>query len=179
MKVGKLKGEPVVDNLDLVAGSVAKILKSSSLPTESIYVVKIDPQFADTAGFCEQYEVGLDQSVNCVVLEARKSDKRWFAACMVVATHRADINGKIRKALGARSVSFASMEKALKETGMEYGGITPIGLPDNWTIVVDGDALKQDYVIVGSGIRDSKLLIPGSLLAKLPNSIIIEKITKD
>ena len=84
------------------------------------------------------------------------------------------MNGAVRSALSVKKVSFAQMEKAVSESGMEYGAITPIGLPAPWPILIDKAVTDSDYVIIGSGIRGSKLAVPGSFLAALPNAQVIE-----
>jgi prolyl-tRNA editing enzyme YbaK/EbsC (Cys-tRNA(Pro) deacylase) len=93
---------------------------------------------------------------------------------MISATDRADINGIVRKHLDARKVSFASMDFAVSSTGMEYGGITPIGLPPDWQIIIDSKVNDAGKVIIGSGLRGSKILVAGSLIAMLPNSIVLD-----
>ena len=117
-------------------------------------------------------------SANCVVVEARRAERTWHAACLVLATTRADVNGVVRKHLGARKISFAPMETAVSLTGMEYGGITPVGLPADWPILVDESVIGQDRVIIGSGIRGSKILVPTSVLASLPAAEVMA-LTKD
>jgi prolyl-tRNA editing enzyme YbaK/EbsC (Cys-tRNA(Pro) deacylase) len=141
--------------------------------SDGLWVSEIDPGLADTAAFCEHYEIGLDVSANCVVVEARRADRVWFAACVVLAITRADVNGIVRKHLGARKISFAPMDAAVSLTGMEYGGITPVGLPDDWPILVDRNVIDQDRVIIGSGIRGSKLLAATEVLASLPNAEVL------
>ncbi|HET7667571.1 MAG TPA: YbaK/EbsC family protein, partial [Mycobacterium sp.] len=138
-----------------------------------LWVSEIDPDLADTAAFCERYDIGLDVSANCVVVEARRADRTWFAACVVLATTRADVNGIVRKHLGARKISFAAMDVAVSLTGMEYGGITPVGLPDDWPILVDSNVVDQPRVIIGSGIRGSKLLAATEVLTALPNAEVL------
>jgi len=96
-----------------------------------------------------------------------------LAACVVLSTTRVDVNGAVRRQLGARKASFASMDLATGETGMEYGGITPIGLPADWPILVDESVATHERLIVGSGIRGSKLLVSGGLLASLPNAEVL------
>jgi prolyl-tRNA editing enzyme YbaK/EbsC (Cys-tRNA(Pro) deacylase) len=108
-----------------------------------------------------------------VVVEARRADRAWFAACLVLATTRADVNGVVRKHLGARKISFAPMDSAVSITGMEYGGITPVGLPEDWPILVDVNVIDQERVIIGSGIRGSKLLAATELLTSLPNAEVL------
>jgi prolyl-tRNA editing enzyme YbaK/EbsC (Cys-tRNA(Pro) deacylase) len=97
-----------------------------------------------------------------------------MAACMVLATHRADVNKTVRKHLDVRKISFASMADAVAQTGMEYGGITPIGLPAGWPILVDAATAEPDWVVVGSGIRGSKIILPGPVLARLPSAEVLQ-----
>src|SRR5205085_11925646 len=121
--------------------------------------------------FCERYGVGLDVSANCVVIAARRGETTRYAACAVLATTRADVNGVVRRHLDARKASFAPMDDAVAQTGMEYGGITPIGLPADWPILVDGAVVAAGPVVIGSGIRGSKIELPGDALADLPGAV--------
>jgi prolyl-tRNA editing enzyme YbaK/EbsC (Cys-tRNA(Pro) deacylase) len=164
--VGKLTFVPVGGALDLVGDPVRRHIEDAG--GGGLWVSEIDPNLADTAAFCEHYDVGLDISANCVVVEAKRADRVWHAACMVLATTRADVNGVVRKHLDARKISFASMDTAVSLTGMEYGGITPVGLPADWPILVDQNVADQQRVIIGSGIRGSKLLASPGVLAGLP-----------
>lgn len=172
VKLGKLDFEPVEDNLDLVSAKSRQAIEEKSL--KDVLVTAIDDKLSDTAAFCQHYGVGLDVSANCVIVEAKRGDKVWYAACIVLATTRADINGVVRKHLDARKVSFAPMDKATASSGMEYGAITPIGLPPDWPVLVDAAVVKTPYVVIGSGHRGSKLLVPGALLADLPNSTVLD-----
>jgi len=165
--VGKLNFVPASEAPELVAESVRPHLQ------DGLWVSAIDPDLADTAAFCEHYDIGLDVSANCVVVEARRADRVWYAACVVLATTRADVNGIVRKHLGARKVSFAPMDSAVTLTAMEYGGITPVGLPDDWAILVDTNVIDREKVIVGSGIRGSKLLVATDVLRSLPNAEVL------
>lgn len=176
MKIGKLDFLPVEENRDLVAKPVAEAIGENKL--EGVLVTAIDASLADTAAFCEHYGIGLEISANCVIVETKRGDRRGYVACMVLATDRADVNGVIRKQLDAKKLSFAPMDKAVALSGMEYGGITAIGLPADWPILVDENVAKTDYAVIGSGIRGSKLLVPGKLLASLPSAKVI-KLTKD
>ena len=163
---------PAVDHTELLAEPVAQAL--SVLPdTERVGVAEIDPCLSDTAAFCSEYAVDLSQAANCIIVEAKQGERRWLAACIILGDTRADINGVVRHTLDARRVSFASMEKAIAETGMEYGAITPIGLPPSWPILVDQAVVDLPAVIIGSGIRKSKIVVPGSFLASLPNTQVI------
>jgi prolyl-tRNA editing enzyme YbaK/EbsC (Cys-tRNA(Pro) deacylase) len=92
----------------------------------------------------------------------------------VLATTRADVNGVVRRRLGAKKASFAAMDDAVELTGMEYGGITPIGVPGEWPVLVDRAVLERDIVVIGSGLRRSKLALPSNALAALPGAEIID-----
>ena len=157
---------------DLLAEPVAAALRS--LPwAEQVRVAAIDPALADTAQFCETYGVTLEESANCVVIAAKRGAEVTYAACMVAATTRADVNGLVRRHLNARKASFGPVDVVTELTGMEYGGITPIGLPGGWPVLADGLVAKTPSVVIGSGIRGSKLWLPGHLLAELPGAEVL------
>jgi prolyl-tRNA editing enzyme YbaK/EbsC (Cys-tRNA(Pro) deacylase) len=165
--------EPALSRADLLADPVAKALALLDA-ADQVQVAAIDPELADTAAFCAAYRVGLEQSANCVVLAGRREGVELFAACMVLATTRADVNGLARKHLGVRKLSFAPMDRAVEATSMQYGGITPIGLPADWPILVDRAVIEAGNVVIGSGIRGSKLWLPGALLATLPGAVVLD-----
>ena len=151
---------------DLLAAPVAAALRD--LPgADDVEVAAIDPALADTAAFCERYGVSPAESANCVVIATRRGGQTSYAACVVAATTRADVNGLVRRHLDVRKASFAPVEAVTAAAGMEYGGITPIGLPRDWPVLVDEAVAKTGSVIVGSGVRGSKLRLPGRLLAAL------------
>jgi prolyl-tRNA editing enzyme YbaK/EbsC (Cys-tRNA(Pro) deacylase) len=160
---------PATDRGDLLADPVARAVHE----IEGVRVAEIDPELADTAAFCERYGVPLDASANCVVVAARRGGEVRYAACMVLATMRVDVNGVVRKHLDARKASFAPMAQAVELTGMEYGGITPIGLPDDWPILVDTAVAEHPDVVIGSGVRRSKLAVSGAALASLKSADVI------
>lgn len=176
--LGKLQTEPVLTRLDLVAAPVAAAVEqwSAEVPVdvEDIAVAAIDPELADTAAFCAAYEVGLGESANCVVIAGKRGGAVRYAACMVLATTRADVNGAVRRLLDVRKASFAPMADAVASTGMEYGGITPIGLPPQWPILVDARVVAVPHVVIGSGVRASKIVLPGPALGVLPNAQVVE-----
>jgi prolyl-tRNA editing enzyme YbaK/EbsC (Cys-tRNA(Pro) deacylase) len=170
MRMGQLETVPALDRPDLLAPAVAAALAAlnGKLPADAVGVAEIDPELADTAAFCERYGVAPDESANCVVVAGR------FAACMVLATTRADVNGVVRRQLDVRKASFAAMDLAVAETGMEYGGITPIGVPVSWPVFVDAAVAAAPQVVIGSGVRRSKLTLPGEALGRLPGAEILD-----
>jgi prolyl-tRNA editing enzyme YbaK/EbsC (Cys-tRNA(Pro) deacylase) len=169
--VGLLDTVPALTRPDLLAHPVVAALDGSPL---DVWVAEIDPELADTAAFCERYEVALAESANCVVVAGKRGSVTTYAACVVLATTRADVNGVVRRHLGARKASFAPMDDAVAETGMEYGGITPIGLPDGWPVLVDKAVVSAGPVVIGSGVRRSKLVVDGAALATLPGAVVLD-----
>jgi prolyl-tRNA editing enzyme YbaK/EbsC (Cys-tRNA(Pro) deacylase) len=168
--VGTLDWQPALDHPELLARPVKEAIAQLGL---ECFVAPIDPSRADTAEFCAAYEVPLEVSANCVVVAGRRADLATMAACLVRAIDRADVNRVIRKRLDVRKISFAGMDDAVRETGMEYGGITPIGLPSTWPILVDEAVAGLDMIVVGSGIRGSKIAMAGRSAANLPNAEIL------
>ena len=163
---------PALSRPDLLAAPVAATLRD--LPgAGDVEVAEIDPALADTAAFCERYGVTPEESANCVVIAAKRGGETRHAACMVAATTRADVNGLVRRHLDARKASFAPVAEVTAVTGMEYGGITPVGLPADWPVLVDEAVAKTASVVIGSGIRGSKLRLPGPLLAALPAAQVL------
>lgn len=144
-----------------------------------IRVAAIDAALADTAEFCEAYDVPLEASANCIVVAGKRGEQVTYAACVVLATTRADVNGVVRKLLDARKASFAPMAEATSLTGMEYGGITPLGLPSGWRVLVDSRVVEAPDAIVGAGIRGAKICLPGTALAALPRVETIDGLARE
>jgi prolyl-tRNA editing enzyme YbaK/EbsC (Cys-tRNA(Pro) deacylase) len=171
--------QPALTRTDLLAPAVTQALRALAAGSpgwaDQVRVAAIDPDLADTARFCETYGVAAADSANCVVIAARRGADVTYAACMVAATTRADVNGLVRRHLGARKASFGAVDVVTSLTGMEYGGITPVGLPAGWPVLVDGLVAKSaGDVVIGSGIRGSKLWLPGQLLAELPGAQVLD-----
>jgi prolyl-tRNA editing enzyme YbaK/EbsC (Cys-tRNA(Pro) deacylase) len=181
--MGTLKLEPAQSRPDLLAAPVAAALEvwpaGAPFDAGQVLVAPIDPDLADTAAFCEAYGVTLEESANCVIVAGRRGDVTRYAACVVLATTRADVNGVVRRHLDARKASFAPMDDAVRLTGMEYGGITPIGLPDSWPILVDSRVVATPQVIIGSGVRHSKIALAGPALGALPGIEVIDGLARD
>jgi prolyl-tRNA editing enzyme YbaK/EbsC (Cys-tRNA(Pro) deacylase) len=175
MHIGSLIAAPALERQDLLAAPVAAALAelADMLPADQVGVAEIDPALADTAAFCAKYEVPMTESANCVVVAGRREGQTRMAACMVLATTRADVNGLAKRELDVRKASFASIDTAVELTGMEYGGITPIGLPADWPVFVDAAVAAQPRVVIGSGVRRSKLTLPGAALARLPAARVL------
>ncbi len=166
---GNLPWRPVTDGEPLVAAPVAAALASLSC----VEVTPIDAEVADTAAFCAAHDISPESSANCVVVAGRRGEVTRHAAVLVLASDRADVNGVIRRHLDVRKISFAPREDAVRLTGMEFGGITPIGLPADWPILIDDAVAIAGPVVIGGGVRSSKLLVDGAALAALPGALVL------
>ena len=134
--------------------------------------VECDPDLADTAAFCRTYGYTPNQSANTIVVASRKPEG-LVAACVVLATHRLNVNGTVRKKLGARKVSFAPADLTARLTGMIMGGVTPFGLPPEIPVWIDADVMNEPYVIVGGGSRSLKLGVSPQALAALDSAEVV------
>ncbi len=170
-RLGSLTWYPAALRPELLGAPVAAALPALSGPA---WVAEIDDDLADTAAFIDAYAVPPEASANCVVVAARRAGQTTLAACVVLATTRADVNGLVRRHLDARKASFAPQDVAVAESGMAYGGITPVGLPSEWPVLVDAAVATADWVVIGSGTRGSKLAVPGSVLAGLPTAVVLD-----
>ena len=167
---------PALTRPDLLAPPVLAALRGweGQRPVERIAVAEIDPDVADTAAFTQRSGLSLEESANCVVIDGRRAGEQRQLACVVLATTRADVNGVARRRLDVRKASFMPMDEAVAGTGMEYGGITPIGLPPDWRVLVDAAVAAAESVVIGSGVRRSKLRLPGEVLAGLPGIEVVD-----
>ena len=172
-RLGRLISVPVSDRPDLVAAPTLRALEQIGW-LGSVGVVEIDPGQSDTAMSQATYQLPPDTLANCVVVGGKREGDERMAACVVLFTTRADVNGAVRRRLDVRKASFLPMDRAVELSGMEYGGINPIGLPAEWPILVDPRVVETDIVLTGSGVRRSKLLLPGRLLGQLPGAEIVD-----
>jgi prolyl-tRNA editing enzyme YbaK/EbsC (Cys-tRNA(Pro) deacylase) len=170
--VDGLTSLPALEHPELVGDPVSSALTRWE-HSDHVAVVEIDPALADTAAMTRAYSVPLTASANCVVVMGRRAGAERIAACVVRADTRADVNNVVKRLLDVRKASFLSMDRAVEETSMEYGGITPIGLPASWRLLVAAEAADIPVALIGSGLRRSKLVLPGSLLGELPGAEIV------
>jgi prolyl-tRNA editing enzyme YbaK/EbsC (Cys-tRNA(Pro) deacylase) len=170
---GTLDLAPALDHPDLLGAPVREALTSWEHAAE-VLVAPIDPALAETAAMSEAYDVPTQAGANCVVVMGRRAVEERTAACVVRADTRADVNNVVKRALDVRKCSFLAHDRAVEESGMEYGGITPIGLPAGWRLLVDQRAVEIELAIIGSGVRGSKLFLPGRLLGAIPRAEVLD-----
>ncbi len=164
---------PAREHPELVAAPVAAVLAGWP-DAEGVAVVEIDPALADTAAMSAAYDLPMEAGANCVLVAGKREGEERIAACLVRADTRADVNHTVKRLLDVRKPSFLPLERAVAESGMEYGGITPVGLPAGWRLLVDTRVADIEVAVIGSGLRRSKLLVPGRLLVRLPGAEVVE-----
>ncbi len=176
-RIGSLTSLPALEHPHLLAPTVLAALRDWTYAGETA-VVEIDPALADTAAMTEAYGTPLAAGANCVVVSGRRDGEERVAACVVRADTRADVNNRVKRTLDVRKASFLAMDRAVGESDMEYGGITPVGLPPAWRVLVDRACLDLEVAIIGSGVRRSKLLLPGHRLRDLPAAEVVDDLAR-
>ncbi|MFL5775307.1 MAG: YbaK/EbsC family protein [Chloroflexota bacterium] len=146
------------------------VLEPLAVPYE---LFPCDPALADTAQFCAAYGFAPGESANTIVVVG-KADPRRYAACIVLATHRLDVNRAVRDRLGTRKASFAAADETREITGMEIGGVTPFGLPDDLAVWIDADVMALPRVVLGGGSRSWKVIASPEILTRLPTAVVVE-----
>lgn len=168
---------PALEHLDAVAAPVRDALllwaETEHRVATEVLVARIDPDLADTQALTEAFGLDPAVSANCVLVGGRRAGEERAAAAVVRATTRADVNNAIKRLLDVRKASFLPTERAVADSGMEYGGITPLGLPQDYRVLLDSRVAVGD-ALIGSGLRASKILLPGDLLAAWPRSEVVE-----
>ncbi len=154
--------------------AVAAYLSTNDIPHD---VMDCDPDLADTAAFCEAYGIPLENSANAILVASRKPPD-LFALCLVLATSRLDVNGTVRRRLGARKVSFASADATKEQTGQEIGGVTVFAIPEDIPIWVDPGVLERDWVIVGAGTRTAKIKIDPTVFSNEERFEVVDQLAK-
>ena len=175
--------QPALERTDLLADPVAaalRALKTSSPDgahlARQAQVAPIDPQYSDTDALNAHYALDPEATGNCVLVAGKRTGEERIAACVVRAPDFADVNHVVKKRMDVRKASFLPVERAVKMSGMEYGGITPVGLPEDWRLFIDGAVADRATVLIGSGVRHSKILVPGALLVALPGAERVENL---
>jgi prolyl-tRNA editing enzyme YbaK/EbsC (Cys-tRNA(Pro) deacylase) len=143
-----------------------RVLEALQNLGEPFELLPCEPDLADTAAFCAAYNIPLDHSANTIVIAAKRP-VGVRVACVVLATHRLDVNGLIRTRMGVKKASFASAEETAIATGMAIGGVTPFALPEELPIWIDEEVMRREWVIVGAGSRTAKVRLPPTALLRI------------
>ena len=177
--LGTLTWLPALAHPELLADATHAALATWAQTTPeaatAVFVAEVDPTLSDTSAMSEAYQIPMSQSVNCVLVTGKREGVERTAAVAVRASTRADINGTVKALLDVRKASFAPVDRAVADSGMEYGGITPIGLPEAWPVLLDAGA-QEGWIVIGSGVRRSKIALPGRLLATAPGVTVVDNL---
>ena len=149
---------------------IRQFIESTKLEFE---VMDCNPELADTYIFCKEYGIDLEDSVNTIVVKTKTGELK-YAVCALLATTKLDINKMIRKKLGARKVSFATIEETAKLTEMDIGGVTPLALPSTLPLWVDSRVMLRNSIVLGGGNRSSKIKISPKIFQQTLNTEIVE-----
>lgn len=172
-----LAWSPALDSPGLLAEGVHTALAAWAAQdadvAEQVVVCAIDPTLSDTAALTAAYGLEQGECGNCVLVAGKRDGQERLASALVPADTRADVNSAVKRLLNVRKASFLTMERAVADSGMEYGAITPLGLPDAYRVLVD-TAVSGRRVVIGSGLRASKLALPGELLLRWPRAEAID-----
>ena len=158
---------------ELTTDIQAKVAAELAALGVAFETLTIDPEFADTAAFCEKYGYELGVSANTIVIGSRR-EPRQYCACVVLANTRLDVNHAVRDLMGTRRLSFASAADTVKITGMELGGVTVFALPDGLPLYVDARIMESEFVILGGGDRSTKIKISPTVFDRMSQARVIE-----
>ena len=172
----KLTPVPALTRPDLLPEAVLACVRDY-VPDAQVF--EIDPEHADTETLCAVYDLPMDVMANAVLVLGRRGAEDRRACCLTLAHRRVDVNNVVRRRLDVRKASFAPMDYAVAESGMEYGGITPVGLPSGWPVWLDGAVVDSELVCIGAGIRGAKLLVPGAYLLNLPGAERVDDLARE
>ncbi|MBA3287011.1 MAG: hypothetical protein H0U21_03155 [Acidimicrobiia bacterium] len=161
----------------VVVPSIETVVRATVAGLADVEVVDCDPALADTAAFCAAYGYALDDSANAIVVEG-KADEPVYAACVVLATTRLDVNSVVRRRLGVRKASFASPDATRDLTGMEIGGVTPFALPPALPLWIDARVMERQRIVVGGGSRSCKVVGPPTMLLTRPGAEVVTDLAR-
>ena len=153
-----------------IHNTVAKVFENNK---ENLEIYECKDEFSDTQNFCDHYGFDIEDSCNAILIKAKKP-KEFYAMFCVLGSTRLDVNQKAKIAMGAKRVSFASREEAELVTNQIYGGLSPLGLPDNMKIFVDQNVMNREKLFIGAGNRVSKFFLSPKLLVELTNAEVLD-----
>lgn len=178
----ELDTAPALDRPELlgtpVREAVRRMVDDGLAVREAVLAAPIDATESDTARSIEAYAIPPEAAANCVVVNGKRDGQERVAALVVLASTRADVNGVAKHTLDVRKCSFMAQDVAVERTGMEHGGISPLGLPEGWRVLVDRRVAEAGPVVIGSGIRASKVVLDGALFEGLPGVEVIDDLAQ-
>jgi prolyl-tRNA editing enzyme YbaK/EbsC (Cys-tRNA(Pro) deacylase) len=171
----RFRPEPALDRPDLLAPATFDAVRTY-LPTAQVF--EIDPELSDTQALCDAFDLPMDIMGNAVLIAGKREGVTHRCCAMALGSRRVDVNNVVRKRLDVHKCSFMPMDEAVASSGMEYGAITPVGLGSDWPIWLDDTVASLPTLVIGSGVRHSKLIITGADLLSLPTAELVDDLTR-
>ncbi|MDR2620430.1 MAG: hypothetical protein LBC29_04875 [Propionibacteriaceae bacterium] len=165
---------PASEHPELLAPAVFAAV-NSYVPNAQVFA--IDPALSDTAALVAATGLPPEVMCNAVLLTGLRAGEQRQVCCLTLFHRRIDVNNVVKRTLDVRKASFAPMDYAVEVSGMAYGGITPVGLPADWPVWLDEPTATSPLLLMGSGIRASKLVLPGPDLLRLSGARLVENLT--
>jgi len=150
--------------------TVAKLYEDNK---EYLEMFECLDEFSDTENFCNHYGFDIEDSCNAILIKAKKPEE-FYAMFCVLGANRLDVNHKAKEAMGAKRVSFASRDEAELVTEQIYGGISPLGLPENIKVFIDKNVIEREKLFIGAGNRVSKFFLSPETLIKLSRAEVLD-----
>ena len=153
-----------------IHNTVAKVFEDNK---EVLEIFECKDEFSDTQNFCDHYGFDIEDSCNAILIKAKKPEEFYAMFCVLGST-RLDVNQKAKIAMGAKRVSFASREEAEQVTNQIYGGISPLGLPENIKVYMDKNVTDREKLFIGAGNRVSKFFLSPETLIQLSSATVLD-----
>ena len=177
MNSSKLIFTPINNTCDIVPTNTLEV--ALYLAKKGVVSVgEIDPKYCGGFELVEEYNIDPDAAIKCLIIEGKRNKTKKYAALLVPIKYECDVS-EVKEVLNVKTISFAKLDYVLEQTNMELGSITPIGIPEDWYVFVDSMVFEQKYIIIGGGLKNSKLMLASELLKKLPNSFVLDNLAKE
>lgn len=95
------------------------------------------------------------QIVRSILFQVRPAE---FLMVLVAGREQVDWR-KLRQLVGRSRVRMATEEEVLEVTGYRVGTVSPFGLKNPVTVLIDESVLKEEEVSLGSGVRSMAIIM--------------------
>lgn len=157
-------------DLNILHPSLKKVLEKEIGKFE---IIKCESIFSDTESFCNEYDFLLEDSCNAILIKSKKPEIYYSMFC-ILGNNRLDVNGKVKKVMNAKRVSFASKNEAERVSNQIYGGISPLSLGRDIDIYIDENVMKRKKVFIGGGNRTTKIFLSPTELLRITKGTVMD-----
>lgn len=96
-----------------------------------------------------------DQVVRSILFQVRPEE---FLLVLVAGPAQVDWK-KLRQLIGRSRMRMATESEVLEVTGYRVGTVSPFGLKNPIKVLIDASVLQEEDVSIGSGIRNTALIL--------------------